>query len=82
MNSDQDILNLISDIRSEVEESESLQDEIIKAEAKLQDDKDDLSDLKDSIAKKREKLEELIDEATGQTEDDKDFMIPRPSYGF
>ena len=81
MNSDQDILNLISDIRSEVEESESLQDEIIRAEAKLQDDKDDLSDLRDSIAKKREKLEELIDEATGQTEDDKDFMIPR-LHGF
>ncbi|RZK44830.1 MAG: hypothetical protein EOO61_02345 [Hymenobacter sp.] len=81
--STEDILNLIADIKHDVEEQDALEEAIAQAERKLESDKDDLIDLKDAIVRNREKLDELIDEATGQNEDDsRSGGYNSVSYGF
>lgn len=72
MNTDQEILNLISDIRANVDDQERLSDEISTLKTQLETAEDDLESVKREIESQRAKLDDLIDEATGQNEDDSD----------
>ena len=70
MADEQKILNLISDIRDNVDELAETEDKLVKAENEVEDFKADIRDLKAAIASNREILEDLIDEATGQNNED------------
>lgn len=72
MNTDQEILNLISDIRANVKDQEQLQNDISSYRGQLETAEDDLESVKAEIEKQREQLEQLIDEATGQSEGEPD----------
>jgi chromosome segregation ATPase len=73
VNKDQEILNLISDLRTDNEEAEALKERISKLKSDLEIAEDDLVALKDSIQSNRERLDDLIDEATGSEEEDMGF---------
>lgn len=70
---DSEILNLIADLRSENEEVEALKDKIAKTKLELENDEDDLVGLQESIRANRERLDDLIDEATGAEEEEPDY---------
>jgi chromosome segregation ATPase len=70
LSNDTEILNLIADIRSSVIEQEELEEKVSKLRLDLESAEDDLHAVKGDITRNREKLDELIDEATGQNEED------------
>lgn len=82
MEDEQKILNLISDIKGLIEEREENTEELNKARTKVLECEDTEQDLKADIERKREQLDDLIDQATGQNNEDEFGMRTSRSYEF
>lgn len=73
MSTDNEILNAISDLRIANEDKDELETRIAKLRSDLEEAEDDLASAKIYVEESRDKLDALIDEATGSTDDEPDY---------
>jgi chromosome segregation ATPase len=73
LSTENEILTAISDLREANDEKEELQARIVKLKDELEGAEDDLQGTELEIERVRDKLDQLIDEATGSKSDEIDY---------